>query len=715
VPDPYYMASVLFGDPKGEWAGGKSPLSALSLVDFWRINAERIRGESYFPADPAGLTVPSPLVLETITEVGLSFRGDAEALRTVLGIDPDGAVGTVAMPFPLLDLEALDVGLEIAVGAKLVTGPTRRSVLAGMLATAACAGDGDGKDDDDPTRPTAADTATTDTGLAPPDCSDGVVRPWPTHTSEIAEALDLLDTHAAGFRGRGQRVAVVDSGVEPAPGSGAWLQATSVGGLSASVDELGHGTAVIEHLHAAAPEAPVRSIKCVDNSGWANFPVAGFQKATELGGPPPDVILCSWVMLEQSVALQREIANAAERDVVVVFAAGNGTMHDEPPGASSVAQLDEVAGAQVEISNASFATRRVHAVAHPDALVVGGVTAYCNAETLEPDNVATAYDSELFGANDLVDPTLEVAGQRWTGARSVPDVCGLVAPMPALGPNGAPVYPTLTRTRTSAGSTMDRKPDGSGSGIVFTSGTSMAAAHVAGVAALLKQQHGVLRPRALRNVLMTTASNETWQPETGWGLVRGSTDATSGKPSALTWLAKNQSRPYLRSWLGDWGDARRPLDEHRGVVASPDILIRPQAWAGASLQAQLGLPAKHVPGVRLSEVGSAVYVRITNRGDLPWTGFVHWWELEPDTTTGTPTRFDLSDGGILDLNPRVLGGDFDVRLVTKGLTPGRGVLIELADGPTAGGKVRSDAIGVEELASLVRGSVRHGALYLGGV
>ncbi|MEO0602751.1 MAG: hypothetical protein AAF211_15015, partial [Myxococcota bacterium] len=331
MADPFYMASVIFGDLGADWAQGDEPLSSLARVDFWRINAERVRGEPYYPSAPGLLDVPSPLVVETRTEVGLSFRGDREAFLSILGIDPDGVVGAVSTPGRPLDLDVLDAALEIGIGAKLVGGPTRRAVLVGLGALAAC-----GSSDKDETPLPTDDSVGPETGLPtdtglPSDCEDGGIRPWPRTTDELPEVLELEQTHALGTRGRGQRVAVVDSGVVPPPNSSVWLETLTVGGLSATTDEMGHGTAVIEHLRAVAPDVQVRSVKCVDNSGWANFPVAGFQRAVEIGTPPPDIVVCSWVALELSVALQREIANASERGVLVVFAAGNGTMRDTDP------------------------------------------------------------------------------------------------------------------------------------------------------------------------------------------------------------------------------------------------------------------------------------------------------------------------------------------------------------------------------------------------
>jgi len=614
VPEPFYMASVIYGDADGEWAGGQNPLEDPGRVDFWRMNAERIEGEGFFPS-PGGLTVPSPLVLEAVTAVGLSFRGTAADLRSTLGIDPDGVVGTVATPVPLIDLAAADVGLEIAIGAALVGGPTRRSVMVGMAALAACAGSGpDGPPKTLPTGDTASPT--TDTGSAL-DCEDGGRVAWPRRTDEIPEALDLVDTHAAGTRGAGKVVAVVDSGVAPPPGA-TWLVAEAVGGLDATSDEVGHGTAVIEHLRAAAPQVQVRSIKCVDASGWANFPVAGFQRAVDVSRRRPDVVLCSWVLLELSFALQREIASAVARNIVVVFAAGNGTMRDvDPAEANPVVTIDQTSTQPVEISNASYGTRSVHAVAHPDALVVGGMAAYCNDDALDEDTVATAYDSAVFGADGLVDGGRELGGVSWDGARAVPDVCGLAAP-PPVEP-GRP--PALTRTRTSPGSTLDRKPDGTDpdDGEALTAGSSMAAAHVAGVVALLRQAAPMLSVRGVKNVLMSTASNAGWRPRTGWGLVRASTSVPAGeRPSALTWLVSGAAG-YLRATLPDLGlPGPRPVDvDDAGLPRCPDLFFR-YTDAEPNLQTRFGLTAKHVPGVLLAAAGRddprVLHVRVTNRG-----------------------------------------------------------------------------------------------------
>ncbi|MEN0067882.1 MAG: S8 family serine peptidase [Myxococcota bacterium] len=670
MSEPFYMASVIFGDADGEWADGQIPLEHLSAIDFWRINAERIRSEPYYPDNPDYINIFSPFQLETVTEVGFSFRGPADAFRNAFGIDPEGVPAIVAYPDTLVD--AGDVAFELAIGLQPVGPPTRRTVLTGLgaMGVIACT-DGPLPDPDDPTGTTGQTGA--ETGMytrLPSGCEDGARLPWPTRTDEIPEALGLVDTHADGFRGRSGLVAVVDSGVLPPAGSGPWLQTLAVGGLTPTEDELGHGTAVIEHLRATAPDVEVRSIKCIDRSGWANFPVAGFQLALERNVRQPDVVLCSWVLLELSVALPREIANALARDVVVVFAAGNGQMRDisaadatlpVPPESTLPEEI------QLEVSNASFGDRTVHAIAHPDALVVGGLVAYCNDDgVLEEQNVATAYDSALYGPDNLA--------MDFAGARPVPDVCGLVAPLPLAGD-----APVLTETRTAPDSVLDRKPDGtpSDNGTVITSGSSMAAAHVAGVAAILRQAVPVLSARAVKNVLITTASNPTWRPRSGWGLVRAATQIAAGdKPTALTWL-EPVAAPFIRSRIDDLGVALpRDVDtDSDGFPTSPDLFLRDDDTQ-LSPNTRFGLVAKHITGSRLhaSDGARFLYVRVTNRGQQPYSNVATLYVALPtaEVQTVRVVEFDQRD---VEVDP----GDFVVLPLVELPADARGVIIELAD------------------------------------
>ncbi|MEM6931222.1 MAG: S8 family serine peptidase, partial [Myxococcota bacterium] len=455
---------------------------------------------------------------------------------------------------------------------------------------------------------------------------------------------------------------------------------------------------------AVAPDVRVRSVKCVDNSGWANFPVAGFQRAVEIGTPAPDIVVCSWVALELSVALQREIANAAERGVLVVFAAGNGTMRDtDPAEVAPVTTIDGSLDQVVEISNASYATRTVHAIAHPDALVVGGVAAYCNDDTLEEENVATAYDSAVFGVDGLV-----AKGLAWDGSRAVPDVCGLVAPLPEVPGETA----GLTRTRTATDSTLDRKPDGSppDDGTVLTAGSSMAAAQVAGAAALLRQTVPGLSPVGVKNVLMSTASNAGWRRRTGWGLVRASaTPAAGERPTALTWLEPGE-QPFLRATLSDLGlPGPRAFDvDADGLPSCPDLFFR-SVEDEVNRQTRFGLTAKHVPGVLLAEPSADpprfLYVRVTNRGQDFFGG-----PASVFTVTASP------DGTVFDLvqveERDVLAGPGELSVWPLGPVPeADAVLVEVHGGtPT----IQNGAVTLADLVDIVENRPRVGVIAVPG-
>lgn len=693
MAEPRLMFSVIYGDPGEAWVNGQDPF-ALSDVDWWRIDAGRIDQESFFPSSPGALA--PPFRREAVTEVGQSFSATLSELASV-DLDAEGWFGSLLrntkQDFPA-DLPAGVGALEVSLAAQLVSGVTRRRFLVSAAAVgwAGCLGRPDPTD----TTPIGPTNPTGDTGTLPSLCDAGERVPWPTHTGELPNALRLVDRHAGGVIGQDVLVAVVDSGLHGIAQGAPWVEsAVAVGDLDPTTDERGHGTAVIEHLRAVAPGARVRSVKYVDNSGFGNYPVAGFQRAVEVGVDRPDIVLCSWVMLDLSIALQREIANAVSRGTLVVFAAGNGTMTDQPP-TDSPALVSVVYGTSsdeelVESRERTYGSRTVHAVAHPDALVVGGMTAYCNDDTgaLDPSAVATDYDSAVFTGDRGLDLD-----------RPVPDLCGLVAPLPAdpLAP------PVLTRTVTAAGSTLDRKPDGTppDTGVVRTAGTSMAAAHVAGVAAMLLQAYPQLTPRAVRNVLMTTASGPTWQPATGWGLVQAE--------AALDWLDP-QPLGMLRATTFDRGlEVPRPIAVDKdGFPHCPDLFLRPAPTPEE--QARFGISFKHVHGAALTSVrGRFLYLRATNRGALPFLGFAYVHLL----FGAEPTRQLGEAIGAFDLYSGVLAGDFLVVPIVDLPGEATGVVVELRL-PKTPSVIVPGSVTAGDLAALV-GEHRHvGATLLGGV
>ncbi|MEO0599820.1 MAG: hypothetical protein AAF211_00190, partial [Myxococcota bacterium] len=351
---PRMVASLVFGRNMEAWSGPRGRLDPRR-VPFWDLYTGDIPLGAVMP-DPTSRMIAAANLealgfrVEASTPVGLSFSGTQETFEALVeepdvfalrgyvrpwsgsapgnGADDDAPRGTQrgveeseALLRTLLDgwrqepslpvrtgepergpdgsIQSNDLlretsAIEFGVEGVSVSGTSRRNVLIGAAAVVA-AGFAVGW------------CATRDDGVAPPVAIPTV----PTDTRELRALLGLRDEDETG---QGITVAVVDSGWEPPNG----VDDPRVdvleppGGLARDGDPRGHGTAVIEHLLAVAPDVRVRVSKYVDNSGFRNFPVAAFQQAvwgrydattpTEL----PDIVLCSWVTLDLSVALQVE-------------------------------------------------------------------------------------------------------------------------------------------------------------------------------------------------------------------------------------------------------------------------------------------------------------------------------------------------------------------------------------------------------------------------
>ncbi|MGF0162896.1 S8 family serine peptidase [Streptomyces koyangensis] len=252
--------------------------------------------------------------------------------------------------------------------------------------------------------------------------------------------------HAAGVRGDGVRVVMVDTGLYDHPHHRAHGYRTSVvpalSALDPAVDERGHGTAMSALLLAVAPEAELTMVKMACET--FSFPVAAFQRAVELA---PDVISCSWGTLRAEPHLHLEVADAVRRGITVLFAAGNGSTDRR--------------------------TAMFQSVATPGALTVGGVHVAPDGRRRAAD-LASSYRSDLFPG------------------RRVPDLSG---------PCGTLPHGDYVEFPTQPGCMFDRRNsayDGTApdDGWLVSSGTSGATAYAAGVVALAVQQ-GIGKGRAL--------------------------------------------------------------------------------------------------------------------------------------------------------------------------------------------------------------------------
>jgi subtilisin family serine protease len=270
---------------------------------------------------------------------------------------------------------------------------------------------------------------------APPTVDAGHHLSLPDDAVRVSGADPL---HAAGIRGEGVHVVMVDTGLYDHPHHRLHAYSTTVVPalplLDPTADERGHGTAMSALLLAVAPRVSLTMVKMANEA--FSFPVAAFQRAVHL---EPDIISCSWGTMREEPHLHLEVANAIRRGITVLFAAGNGSTDRR--------------------------TAMFQSVATPGAITVGGVHVGPHGE-LQAADLASSYRSVVFPG------------------RAVPDVsgpCGML-------PNGNYIiFPT------QPGCMFDRrnsKYDGTGpnDGWLVSSGTSGATAYAAGVVALAVQQ-----------------------------------------------------------------------------------------------------------------------------------------------------------------------------------------------------------------------------------
>jgi len=665
IRKPMLVASVLFGDPPGVpepdgyWSLGVGEIPRPEAKCFRLLHTfcATHRFEAV-AATPVGFSFAAPpRRFADVLSGGDPELYDPQRVGSRYVVQPDGS-----LPPAWSDLSSAGVGaLEIGAAAVGVGDPSRRDLLRSAAlagAIGACKAP----------RAPWDDTC----GVPAPGFADGTA--VPTEVGQLP-ALYGMDPTRLEDLGSEVIVAVVDSGcvgvtdVEP----------IGFAGLDPRRDEDGHGTAVVDHLRAIAPEATVVMSKYTDLSGFRNYPVAAFQRAVQddpsgtLEVPRrPHVVLCSWVMVHRSIALQREIADAARRNIVVVFATGNGTMKDSA-GDDRPFRVgrDPLGPPSFELARRGQ-LRTVQAVAHPQVLSVGGVTARCGTTDAVESPVATSFDSELF------------PGSPEYPARHVPDVCGFVAPPQASSPVQKP--PALTLTRTAAGSRLDRKPDGtSNPGEVRTSGTSMAAAQVAGLAALLRDRYTALSERAIRNVIVSTARSldGDWAERTGFGLAQAVAPSDQGAlDGALTWLDDgDEPQPVVRMSLTDRG-APRAVPADLQSASCPDLFLREVQVPKADRDLRLGLAAKHRGDLdRLGRGEHWVYVRVSNRSSR--ADFVGRVELLAVRSVQGNYRFESLGSTSLASDPIVPGDYRVIELSTQVRPVYEGLLVVVGERPRA--------------------------------
>jgi subtilase family serine protease len=294
----------------------------------------------------------------------------------------------------------------------------------------------------------------------------------------VAGLLNVSQVHQAGTKGKGVRVAMVDTGFahsHPYFVSRGYNTSVDLAphAINDATDPESHGTGESANLFAVAPEITFIGIK-VDNDddprNGASM-LEGFQQALLHN---PQIISLSmgfdlrandWSQLTElpnnMAALEAEIQSAVAKGIIVVFSAGNG--HYSFPGMM------------------------------PDVISAGGVFVDRDG-SMQASSYASAFHSNIYPG------------------RSVPDFCGLVGMLPRANYIMLPIAP---------GSALDREmslPDDQGNpgdgtavndGWAAFSGTSAAAPQLAGVCALLLQKNPGLTPSDMKSILRRSARSVT--------------------------------------------------------------------------------------------------------------------------------------------------------------------------------------------------------------
>lgn len=244
---------------------------------------------------------------------------------------------------------------------------------------------------------------------------------------------------------------------------GALLDDDKAIGHDLDADEIGHGTAVVAHIHAIAPHAQITMVKAFDRRPLHNTPLLGLATALQLH-PAPDIILCAWAPTVEGKVLTTYLDAAHQRGILVVCASGNGRMSDK----TSVKPITDA---------------RI--------LSVGG--AWHRDGNLEASQLTSSFR-----------PTQPPG-------RQVPDVVGLAGQVHGDDPKR---QPDGVLTPTAPASLLDQRPDaeddwlkrGPANGWHRATGSSIASAQAAGLAACVRSATG-LAGAELRQAVIALAKD----------------------------------------------------------------------------------------------------------------------------------------------------------------------------------------------------------------
>lgn len=255
----------------------------------------------------------------------------------------------------------------------------------------------------------------------------------------------------------------------------------AISNFDISKDERGHGSGMSSVMLSIAPRSNFTMIKASDLH--ISYPLTAFQKAVNIGS---HIISCSWGTIGLEPQLHLEIVNARHKEIIVVFAAGNGS-------------CDKV-------------TSKLQTIAHPEVISVGGCYPDENGK-LQASNLSSSYYSNIYVH------------------RFCPDLCGICGMKP---------YGQLILFPSQPASVFDKKNgerDGTkqDDGWFVSSGTSAAAAYVSGMIALSISYAPNIRRSNIKDLLIRgcqdvlegknfmrySADVKGWNKAVGYGFLDG--------------------------------------------------------------------------------------------------------------------------------------------------------------------------------------------------
>ncbi|MFP4497305.1 MAG: S8 family serine peptidase [Vulcanimicrobiota bacterium] len=325
-------------------------------------------------------------------------------------------------------------------------------------------------------------------------------KPWDMPKIEDVKWTQAGDLHKQGITGKGQVVAVIDSGYNhPEKKLVAWKDV--VDGSPEPVDPNGHGTHVAGDVIKTAPEANIIGIRVMGGNGTGKTSdiVKGIQWAIDnkekhnidtinmsLGGPPD-----GWPHYFSPI--NTAVEKAVEKGITVVAAAGNSGPNAHTIGAPADSPHALSVGSALnpeKVSDFSSRGPTDDKLVKPDIMAPGEYITSWAVPGSQMDKIATTVETH----------------RRMTPAQlrklfvAKPDLMkALGLPEDLLQKDDAGLEKT---TKTSLPPMYKPTPD-----TIAGPGTSFASPEVAGIVAGLKQAHPKATPQEIKDALMKTAKN----------------------------------------------------------------------------------------------------------------------------------------------------------------------------------------------------------------